>query len=139
MKGRFSDLIAYVLSVSILEDHLGRMFGVHGGDLHAWNRLDRATLAETGSQIRRQVSERSQELIHAGRRPNRCVVLLGEWDGIADVIAVSVRDEDDVDLAELVEVLPLGRALGVAGDPWIDHHDLAVGCREPEGRLAKPL
>ncbi len=55
------------------------------------------------------------------------------------MVAVAVRDQDQVDLAELVEIFVLRRRLGIPGEPGIDHDHLAAGRGELEGGLGEPL
>ena len=122
----------------ILQDHLRRMLGVDHGDLHAGEGLDGAALVHARHEVGRHQAERQQRLVEAGRRPDRHVVRLGDLHGVAEMIAVAVRHQDQVDLADLAEVLELGRDLGGAHDPGIDHDHLAAGRGELEGGLAVP-
>jgi hypothetical protein len=65
-------------------------------------------------------------------------VLLGQFGPVAQVIAVGVRHQDEVDLAQRVEVLVLRRRLGVLGEERIDHDHLAAHGGDGGGRLAQP-
>src|SRR5260370_40028123 len=55
------------------------------------------------------------------------------------MVAVAMRDQDQVDLAELVEIFVLRRRLGIPGEPRVDHDHLAAGRGELEGGLGEPL
>jgi hypothetical protein len=65
-------------------------------------------------------------------------LFLGDLDRIAEMIAVAVRHQDKIDLADLAEVLELRRNPGGTHDPGIDHDDLAARRGELEGGLAVP-
>ena len=52
---------------------------------------------------------------------------------------MSVRDQYEVDLAELVEILEFDRSLGILHDPRVDHDHFAAVRGEPEGGLGEPL
>jgi hypothetical protein len=49
-----------------------------------------------------------------------------------------VRDEDEVDLAEGLEVLVLGRRAGILRQEGVDHDDLAIDAGQAERRVTKP-
>ena len=68
-------------------------------------------------------------------RDDCCAVLLREVDGVADVVAVAVRDRDDV--GALGGLLALG-TLRIAVQERVDVDALAAGRVEPEGRVAEP-
>ena len=53
-------------------------------------------------------------------------MLLGELRRIAQVIAVGVGDEQQIDFPELAEVLVFLRRLWILGEEGIDHDYLAV-------------
>jgi hypothetical protein len=69
--------------------------------------------------VRRRDGERAQERVLP-------VVGFGELHGVAEMIAVAVRHQDQVDLAELAEILERVGQLGGALDPGINHDDLAA-------------
>ncbi len=82
-----------------------------------------------------------------GRPVHFGVVALGDVDGVArpvgppdraDMVAVGVRDEDQVDLAELGEVLVLGGCLRVTGQEGVGHDHLAARRGDLERRLTEP-
>jgi len=66
------------------------------------------------------------------------VLLSGERRGIADMVAMCVRDQDHIELAELVQVLPLGRRLGVLGDEGIDQDHLSARRIDAKSGLPEP-
>src|SRR5262249_13322406 len=72
---------------------------------------------------------------------------LGEVGGVApaigpirraDMVAVAVRDEDQVDLAELGEVLVVGGRLGISLQVGVDHDRLAARRGDLERRVSEP-
>ncbi len=54
------------------------------------------------------------------------------------MVAVAVGDEDQVELADRVEIFPGRGRLGIAEDPGIDHDDLPGRGGDPHRRLAEP-
>lgn len=66
------------------------------------------------------------------------MVFLRQLRPIAQVIAVRMSDENDVHLADLVEVLVLGRRLWILRKPRIDDNDLARHRLDARRRLAEP-
>ena len=76
-----------------------------------------------------------QPVGHLDRRDDGAAVLLRELDGVAEVVAVAVRERDHVD--------PLGlelrlRALRVPVQEGVDVDALPVGSVEAEGRVTEP-
>ena len=69
-------------------------------------------------------------LVLALRPLHRELERLGEVRRAAGMVQVAVRHQDQVYLADLVQVLELGRDLGRTHDPRIDHDHLAAGRRE---------
>jgi hypothetical protein len=62
-------------------------------------------------------------------------VFTADGHGIADVVAVSVGAEQNVDFALVL----LGvRAKGILRNPWIDKEGLAFGGFNSEGGVAQP-
>ena len=59
---------------------------------------------------------------------------LGDGDGVADVVAVAVRDEDEVGL----HLVGRGRRRRVAGEEGVDQETMAVGLDQQAG-MAQPL
>ena len=63
------------------------------------------------------------------------VVLFDDFDGVTDVVAVTVGAEQDVDF---LDVLLFFRAHGIAHDPRVDDDGLAAGGFDAEGGVAQP-
>src|SRR5207302_328510 len=110
-------------------------------------RLHLAAVAKWLALLGREPDEVDHGLDAPGRPEHLGAGTLGEIGGVArsvgptyrtDMVAVAVRDEDQVDLAELGEVLVLGRRLGIAGQEGIDHDHLAARRGDLERRLTAP-
>ena len=132
-------------------DHrqLGRVLGAHlrDRDLRP-ERLHLAALAEAHALLARDPAEVDQGLHEPGRPEHLGAAALGEVHEVApavgaprrpDVVAVTVGDEDQVDLAELGEVLLVGGRLRVPGHEGIDHDHLAARRGDLERRLTEPV
>ena len=69
------------------------------------------------------------------RRNHRAGVLLRQLDGVADVVAVAVRERDHVDALRLELGL---RTLRVSVEEGVDVDALPAGCVEAERRVTEP-
>ena len=101
------------------------------------NELDGAALVHARREVRRQLAERHQQLVHAGRAPHRRVVGLGELDARR---RDGRRGRASPGSASILPILPRsfssGGDLGAAGDPRVDHDHLAARRGDLEGGLA---
>ena len=97
-----------------------------------------AALVEARQLRGRQDAERRQRHVEVAGRIHRDLVLRGDFRGVGDMVAVAVRDQHEVDLADLAEILEFGRRQRAAHDPRIDDDHLAAGRGELEARLAVP-
>ena len=123
----------------VVPDQLRAVLGVHLGDADAGSeRRHRAALVHPDGEVRGKLAESDERLAEPRRPVERRVVLLGERRGIAQVISVRVGHEQQIDLAQRVEVLVLRRRLRVLRQPRVDDDDLAARRGQPDRRLAEP-
>jgi hypothetical protein len=107
--------------------------GVGERDLDAVD-VDRAALVRVLPEVRLDALA-LEPAAQLDERDHRRLELLPERDRVADVVAVTVCQRDQVDALRLP--FRLG-ALGVPGQPRVDVDALAARAVEPEGRVSEP-
>ena len=94
--------------------------GVHHGDLDVADGLGAAFV-----HLRDLLDAfLSQPVAQLGNCHHHRVVLLGDFDGVADVVEVTVGAQHDI---HFLDVLLLRRTRGIAHDPGVDEDGLAAG------------
>jgi hypothetical protein len=101
--------------------------------------LDGAALVEAGGEFPRQFTQRYQAVVQASRSVEGDLMLFGNRRPVAQMVAMGVGDQDQIDLAEGGEVLMLGRSFGILGEEGVDHDHLARHAGDLEGGLTEPL
>ena len=108
-----------------------RVVGVHHGDLDVAHGL-RAAFVHARNLLYALLFQPVSKL---GNGHDRGIMLLGDFNRIADVVEVAVGAEQDIHFLDVLLVL---RALGIAHDPRVDDDDLAGWSFNAKGRMAEP-
>ena len=116
----------------IVED-AARVPGVDERDLDAGG-LERPALVARLRVVLGEASDR-EPVANLDERDHRALEALCQLEGVAEVVAVPVREGDQVDA--LRRLLALG-ALRVAAEPGVDVDALAPGRVDPESRMSEP-
>ncbi len=138
--GRLAAEMALVLAGRrVLPHDLGGMLGAHLGDADIGpERRHGAALAEAHRLLVIQHAKRDQRLREPGRRVERRIVLLHDVGRVAEMVAVPMGDQHQVDLAERIEIFVLRRRLRIVDQPRVDHDHLSGRRGDLPGRLAQP-
>ena len=124
----------------IVPDQLGIVLGMDHGDLYAVRPEghDVAALGHAVRELLRNEAKRRERSCQALWRPQGRVVFLCEFGRVAEMIAMGVRDQDEIHLAQRVEVLVLVRRFRILDKIRIDYDHLAARRGELDGGLAEP-
>ena len=108
-----------------------RVVGVHHGDFDVTDSLS-AAFVHFRDLLYTFLSQPVRQL---GNRDHHRIVLLADFDRIADMVEVAVGAEHDI---HFLDVLLLRRTGGIAHDPWVHDDALAGGSLNAKGRVAEP-
>src|SRR5579863_2902924 len=91
-----------------------------------------SSLVHFGNLLRAFLSEPTGEF---GNADHDWIMLLTDFDGVADVVPMTVGAEQDVDFPDFLFGLGTG---GISHDPRINNDGLAARSFDPERRMAQP-
>lgn len=116
------------------------VLGLHHGDRDALSKgLDRPALVEADQPLARHDAQQAKCLAHIGIHRDLGPGHFRQLCRVADMIAMAVGDQDQIDRGDHGQVLQRLRRLRIAGDEGVDQDDLAPRRDDLEGGLPVPL
>src|ERR1041384_2391159 len=124
----------------IVPHELGVVLGMNHDDLRAVGTEghDRAALAHAVGELLRHDAQRGERGSESLRRPQGSVLFFYDLRRVAEMIAVRMGDQHEIDFAQRVRIAVLLRRFGIFAEIWIDDDDFPARRRDSGRGLAQP-